>query len=93
TKVLQEQNEQYLRRIQELEKEHKMIAPLMAELISTLQKHGLTTSLQADIDVYKGQFLRTASIKDYRDNAEVSPSMKPVSASAMGRHELAPLVH
>merc|ERR1719424_1301654 len=58
TKVLQEQNEQYLRRIQELEKEHKMIAPLMSELISTLQKHGLTTSLQMDIEVYKNRFLR-----------------------------------
>ena len=33
TKVLQEQNEQYLRRIQELEREHKMIAPLMSELV------------------------------------------------------------
>merc|ERR1712139_282732 len=48
TKVLQEQNETYLKRIQELEKEHKMVAPLMAELITTLQKHGLTSSLQAD---------------------------------------------
>ena len=44
--VLQEQNDQYLRRIQELEREHKMIAPLMSELIATLQKHGLTTTLK-----------------------------------------------
>ena len=83
TKVLQEQNEQYLKRIQELEKEHKMIAPLMAELIATLQKHGLTTSLQADIEVYKSQFMGTGRTTPSNDQKHVAG----LTASGMGRHQ------
>ena len=45
TKILQEQNEQYVRRIQMQEKEQRMVAPLMNEMINTLQRHGLTASL------------------------------------------------
>jgi hypothetical protein len=87
TKVLQEQNEAYLRRIQDLEKESKMVTPLMNELIATLQRHGLTTSLQADIDTYRSQF-RKGSVGG---NSGVPPPKQLQTAASMGRHEIAPI--
>ena len=85
TKVLQEQNDQYLKRIQELEREHKMVAPLMGELIATLQKHGLTTTLKADIDAYKSSFLQGGAAASPASGAALS------SPAAMGRHRIDPL--
>merc|ERR1711976_999958 len=86
TKVLQEQNEQCLKRIQELEREHKMIAPLMSELIATLQKHGLTTTLKSDIEAYKQAFLQG------RSTTPPAPD-KLTSPSSMGRYRLEPLAN
>jgi uncharacterized protein (UPF0335 family) len=59
TKVLQDQNEQYVRRVQQLEREQRMVAPLVNEMVATLQRHGLTSSLQSDIDQYRAQVMRS----------------------------------
>ena len=83
TKILQEQNEQYVRRIQMQEKEQRMVAPLMNEMINTLQRHGLTASLQADIDQYRQQVARS--------HASGGIDGSRITASAMGRKELSPL--
>ncbi len=48
TKALQAQNQAYLGRIQELEREHRTLAPLMREMVSTLQAHGLSGALSQD---------------------------------------------
>jgi len=80
TKVLQEQNEQYVRRVQQLEKEQRMVTPLVNEMVTILQRNGLTTSLQADIDQYRSQVARSSQM-----TIEASPKL---SASAMGRKEL-----
>lgn len=89
TKVLQEQNEQYLRRIQQLEKEQRMVSPLLNEMINTLQRHGLTTSLQADIDMYRQQVSRSSAASP-NFGSEPNSTTK-LSASAMGRKELSSL--
>jgi len=81
TKVLQEQNEQYVRRIAQLEKEQRMVAPLVNEMVNTLQRHGLTTSLQADIDQYRAQVARSSQMA-------LETSSSPKTASSMGRKEL-----
>mmetsp|Transcript_31337 Transcript_31337/g.56311 ORF Transcript_31337/g.56311 Transcript_31337/m.56311 type:complete len:725 (-) Transcript_31337:74-2248(-) len=86
TKVLNEQNDQHLKRIAELEREHKLIAPVMAELIATLQKHGLHTSLKGDIEYYKTKFLKGGVVA-----ADTSGSHGRSSPAAMGRHRLDPL--
>ena len=60
-----------------------MVTPLVNEMVSTLQRHGLTTSLQADIDQYRAQVTRSSQMG--LDNQPKG------SASAMGRKELTPL--
>eukprot|EP00668_Euglena_longa_P035381 GGOE01045449.1.p1 GENE.GGOE01045449.1~~GGOE01045449.1.p1 ORF type:complete len:778 (-),score=292.65 GGOE01045449.1:386-2719(-) len=40
-------------RIEQLEREHRMVYPLMAEMIATLNRHGLSGILKRDIEVYK----------------------------------------
>eukprot|EP00455_Lapot_gusevi_P001662 TRINITY_DN10635_c0_g2_i8.p2 TRINITY_DN10635_c0_g2~~TRINITY_DN10635_c0_g2_i8.p2 ORF type:complete len:124 (-),score=23.48 TRINITY_DN10635_c0_g2_i8:597-968(-) len=84
TKVLQEQNEQYARRVQQQEKEQRMMLPLMNEMISTLQRHGLTTSLQADIDQFRQQIARSST-------SGATDASAKLTASAMGRTPLASL--
>lgn len=93
TKVLQEQNELYVRRIQQLEKEQRTVVPIVNEMVSTLQRHGLTTSLQADIDQYRAMVARSqaASPMVNAGNVNASAVDQSKSASAMGRKELSPL--
>jgi len=86
TKVLQEQNEQFVRRIQQLEKEQRMAQPLLNELVNTLQKHGLTATLQADIDQYQAQVRRSNQMA-----AESSLAPAKMSAATSSRKELMPL--
>eukprot|EP00667_Euglena_gracilis_P002946 EG_transcript_2954 len=40
-------------KMEQLEREHRMVYPLMAEMIATLGRHGLSGVLKRDIEVYK----------------------------------------
>eukprot|EP00669_Euglena_mutabilis_P001741 TRINITY_DN12327_c0_g1_i1.p2 TRINITY_DN12327_c0_g1~~TRINITY_DN12327_c0_g1_i1.p2 ORF type:complete len:183 (+),score=48.74 TRINITY_DN12327_c0_g1_i1:543-1091(+) len=84
--ALQEQNARYLLRIQELEREHRMVAPLMTEMIATLHRHGLTPSLESDAEEYAANVARTRL-----PGTPLSRSGSIPSPAAMGRHKITPL--
>jgi DNA repair exonuclease SbcCD ATPase subunit len=83
TKVLQDQNEHYARRIQQLEREQRMVAPLVNEMVATLQRHGLTSSLQSDIDQYRAQVMRSQAAA----NNTSSVSAAAAGSSSSGQHD------
>ena len=88
------------------EREQRMVAPLVNEMVATLQRHGLTSSLQSDIDQYRAQVMRSqaaasASPGQLADgggggggNASgvaSTPGSAAKPASAMGRSAISPM--
>lgn len=64
-----------------------MVNPLVNEMVQTLQRHGLSASLQADIDQYRASVSRSSQAA----SPAVDSSVPRASAAAMGRREIASL--
>uniref|UniRef100_A0A7S1I8R8 Uncharacterized protein n=1 Tax=Eutreptiella gymnastica TaxID=73025 RepID=A0A7S1I8R8_9EUGL len=54
-----EQNKAVMARVRELERDHRMLQPLMSELIHTIQRHHLDGTLKSDIETYKAGAFHT----------------------------------
>lgn len=89
SKVLSESSDAQQRRVAELEREHRLLAPLVSELVSTVRQHDLLTpQLAQQVDAYKAQYnavLATSNGSSGRAASMESAAKPPGGDSSLPR--------